>query len=214
MCISTVTVYHHREPKMSLWRRSASVLEALNHILPFYRQDDVDKDSIIKNLTAENEHLRRQLRNRSMDLVDQVKNRRQWQERAIQAERALTRNPFVVLLMDGDGYIFEDRFITNRNSGAAKAAQELYNFFLDSVRRLHMDDDAFPLDLEVVIRIYVNQAGLATAMVEAGIIEKREQLSNFFLGISQSHPLIDVVDCGGGKERVDEKIRGTSDISL
>lgn len=60
----------------------------------------------------------------------------------------------------------------------------------------------------------MNKTGLATAMVEAGIIENPEQLNSFFVRLTQSHPLIDVVDCGGGKERADEKIRGMSVMAL
>ncbi|KAJ9231492.1 hypothetical protein DTO207G8_4698 [Paecilomyces variotii] len=207
MCIPAICGYHPAEPKMSLWRRGASALETLVQILPFYRKDDADKDQIIKNLTAENIHLKRQLRNRSMDLIDQISSRRQWQKRALEAERSLTRNPFVVLLIDGDGYIFENRFVSDREAGAIKAAQELYAFFRDSVREVHTNDEGFSLDFEVAIRIYVNKTGLATAMVEAGIIDNPEQMNSFFVRLTQSHPLIDVVDCGGGKERADEKIR-------
>lgn len=51
-------------------------------------------------------------------------------------------------------------------------------------------------------------------MVEAGIIDNPEQMNSFFVRLTQSHPLIDVVDCGGGKERADEKIRGMSVMAL
>jgi hypothetical protein len=119
-----------------------------------------------------------------------------------------TKNPFVVLLIDGDGYIFRDEYIGDREEGAVKAGSDLCDFFRDAIRTSSSDSD-FPVDFEVVIRIYVNKSGLASAMVEAGIIDNVYQLDSFFVRLTQSHPLIDVVDCGGGKERVDEKIRGT-----
>ncbi|KAK1086585.1 hypothetical protein LTR48_003444 [Friedmanniomyces endolithicus] len=46
-------------------------------------------------------------------------------ERYKQMARGQERNPFVLVLVDGDGYVFEDDLISNKDEGGQKAAQLL-----------------------------------------------------------------------------------------
>jgi hypothetical protein len=98
------------------------------------------------------------------------------------------------------------------DKGAITAVHHLCSFFKDS-----LNDPRFrvlPSDSEVIVRIYVNRKGLARALVEAGIIPTLDCLDTFFVKLTHSRSLFDVVDCGGGKERVDDKIRGMSRLGI
>ncbi|KAK0347849.1 hypothetical protein LTR59_005745 [Friedmanniomyces endolithicus] len=46
-------------------------------------------------------------------------------ERYKQMARGQERNPFVLVLVDGDGYVFEDNLVSNKDEGGQKAAQLL-----------------------------------------------------------------------------------------
>lgn len=114
-------------------------------------------------------------------------------------------------MIDGDGYLFEDRFVRDGENGAIAVG----NMLSEHVRTcLSKQNPSLPSDFEVMVRVYVNKRGLANALVESGVLDDAAQLDTFFVKLTQCQPLLDVVDCGSGKERVDEKIRGNPSFSL
>lgn len=113
-----------------------------------------------------------------------------------------------MLLIDGDGYIFKDQFLGDGEKGAIAAANQLCDSFRRSLSDRYCPDNSLPPDMDIVVRFYVNKNGLAGALVDGGIIPNAAHLDAFFVKLTQSRPLFDVVDCGAGKERVDDKIRG------
>lgn len=116
-----------------------------------------------------------------------------------------TQHQFALVLIDGDGYLFEDRFLKDGEAGAIAVG----NMLCEHVRtQLRNQNPKLASDLDVIVRVYVNKKGLANVLVEAGVLEDIAQLDTFFVKLTQCQPLFDVVDCGSGKERVDEKIRG------
>jgi hypothetical protein len=108
-------------------------------------------------------------------------------------------------LIDGDGYLFSDELVRDGENGAIAAGHRL----CEDVRKvMRKQNPNLPSDIDVLVRVYVNKKGLANALVQAKVLETVEQLDTFFVKLTQYQPFFDVVDCGSGKERVDEKIRG------
>jgi hypothetical protein len=64
-----------------------------------------------------------------------------------------------------------------------------------------------------VCRVYANVRGLGDVLVRTGTIEEMSVFEDFTRGFSRGKTLFDFVDVGAGKDRADEKIIGTSDVS-
>ncbi|KAL8703815.1 MAG: hypothetical protein Q9201_003010 [Fulgogasparrea decipioides] len=115
----------------------------------------------------------------------------------------MNRDPFVLVLIDGDGMIFEDKYILKGEIGGKEAAARLWHEINDYVHEKLPD---IPSDCRIVTRIYANMKGLAEVCYKAGIAERAGLLEDFYRGFTGSKILFDFVDVGPGKDRADEKI--------
>lgn len=115
------------------------------------------------------------------------------------------RNPFVMVLIDGDGMIFETEFLQKGLAGGKQAAAALYNAVLNYIER---ETTIIPTTSRVLCRIYANVKGLAEVLVRAGLIEDAGQFDEFTRGFTNGRTLFDFIDVGPGKDRADDKIIG------
>jgi len=118
-----------------------------------------------------------------------------------------SRYPFILVLIDGDGYLFQENYLKDPESGGADAAHRLLSEIKDVVTAARLQSMSF--DYQVVVNVYANRRGLTGALLEAGIISRPNDLEAFFYKFTQSQTHFQFIDCGPGKERVDTKIRGT-----
>ena len=125
-------------------------------------------------------------------------------ERYKQMARGQERNPFVLVLIDGDGYVFDDDLISNGAEGGQKAAGLLNDMVKNSLRSRGLDH------CRIMVRVYANLAGLSKALSKAKLAgpEKRS-LAPFAANFNRSNDLFDFVDAGELKENADFKIRGS-----
>ena len=122
------------------------------------------------------------------------------------ADPLQARNPFVLVLVDADGYIFREVFLKEASgSGGAQAAHQLYIEVQNYVRSNNVLQQS---EYHVMVNIYANKTGLAKALHEAGLIGHPTQLDAFYTSFTRSQPLTQFIDCGPGKERADTKLRG------
>ncbi|OQD69996.1 hypothetical protein PENDEC_c028G04664 [Penicillium decumbens] len=119
--------------------------------------------------------------------------------------RGQERNPFVLVLVDGDGYLFKERFIKNGSEGGIDAARELS----DSVKDLmHSTMGAQADNCRIMVRVYANMLGLSKALARAGLVgHEARSLSPFTSGFNRAEGLFDFVDAADKKEGSDFKIR-------
>ncbi|KAL1310806.1 hypothetical protein AAFC00_001046 [Neodothiora populina] len=116
------------------------------------------------------------------------------------------RNPFVLVLVDGDGdgYVFEDALIKSGADGGVRAAN-----LLDAVvkeKLLELGHTA--LDFTIMVRIYANLAGLSRTLARAGVAgNEARSIAPFVAGFNRARDLFDFVDVGEEKETADFKIR-------
>ncbi|KAH0360493.1 hypothetical protein KCU65_g9384, partial [Aureobasidium melanogenum] len=118
--------------------------------------------------------------------------------------RGQDRNPFVLVLIDADGYVFEDSLIKGGAEGGIRAANLLHDTIQDRLsRRGHEYENC-----KVMVRAYTNLAGLSKTLARAGLVgHEARSLSPFCSNFTRAHDLFDFVDAGDKKENADNKIR-------
>ncbi|KAH6610263.1 hypothetical protein Trco_000283, partial [Trichoderma cornu-damae] len=159
-------------------------------------------DLVIHCNQVENElrHESQRLVNAQIALVDAANARTELQRRVKLYENY---NPYVMVLIDGDGLMFRDTWIKQGLEGGKKVA-----YALRSAVAERFGEDAG--DLEIVAKVVANLAGLAKAMQRDGCIDNPTVLKDFTLGFTQAKATFDYIDVGYGKERADSKIKETT----
>ncbi|KAF2112997.1 hypothetical protein BDV96DRAFT_148635 [Lophiotrema nucula] len=124
-------------------------------------------------------------------------------EESVNAFRAsLERDPFVLVLIDGDGMIFRDEYFKAGEVGGREAANKLCTAISDHITR----ESTLPFDCEVVCLVYANVRGLAEVLVRTGVVEDITVVENFTKGFTRGKTSFDFIDVGPGKDRADEKL--------
>ncbi|KAK7397814.1 hypothetical protein QQX98_012817 [Neonectria punicea] len=165
-------------------------------------------------LRQENQQLKDRLRDTELDLVDATQSRREFQQRAQEYKSQVqyvtnendslkNRNPYVLILIDGDGLLFQEHLIRERVEGGKKAA-----YALRAAVAMHVGDRAD--ELEIVARVVANVSGLGKAMLRDGCLDSSNDFKDFTLGFTQAKASFDFIDVGYGKERADSKIKETA----
>ncbi|KAI6906336.1 hypothetical protein KC318_g1884 [Hortaea werneckii] len=123
-------------------------------------------------------------------------------ERYKQMARGHERDPFVMVLVDGDGYVFNDDFISRGAEGGQKAAQSLKDSINRSLRWKGLEG------CQIMVRVYANLVALSKSLAKAGLAGKEKRsLATFAASFTQSNDLFDFVDAGESEESANFKIR-------
>lgn len=125
-------------------------------------------------------------------------------ERYKKLSRERVHNPFVLVLVDGDGYIFNDDLVRANAEGGSNAAQMLNSCIRECLPTVVRNSD----QCRIMVRIYANLAGLSKALSKAKLVgpEKRS-LAPFAASFTRSQDLFDFIDADDKKEGADFKIR-------
>ncbi|KAK0706716.1 hypothetical protein B0T26DRAFT_657086 [Lasiosphaeria miniovina] len=207
---------------------SGGILDFVQRFRNLEVQTD-SKDQLIKDLLvysegietilrAQNQGLLIELRDAKLDLDDATKSRRDLQQQLQEVEtrnmlisqdnsHLKNNNPYVIVLIDGEGLLFKQAFIKQGVEGGKRAAYALRTAILTECGE-HASD------VEVVAKVYANLAGLSKAMRRDGSLENESDLKDFSLGFTQGKATFDFVDVGHGKERADNKIKESTKWNL
>lgn len=171
-----------------------------------YRQFDEARQQDLEKICSEYQDLAMKVDTLTKDLDDEKRNRHHWRRRAEQAESSLNKYQYAVILVDGDGYIFNrDFYNAQDDSGGARAGNALFN---DAQRFLKYNELDPNGELDITASVYCNQQVPAMALVNADILHHASQIQPFFWSFTSSRSFFQVIDCGPGKERADSKLRG------
>ena len=133
---------------------------------------------------------------------------------------AQEKDPFVLVLIDGDGMIvslrdavgrrcshgqFRDELWKEGEAGGRKAASLLYSAVAGYVQQ---SMQKVPMDVKIVCRVFAHVKGLGEILVRTGVTETIIPIQEFVCGFTRARSLFDFVDVGPGKDRADEKITG------
>ncbi|KAF9515833.1 hypothetical protein BS47DRAFT_1327804 [Hydnum rufescens UP504] len=105
-------------------------------------------------------------------------------------------NSIVLCLIDGDGCIPSEAYLSLGKEGGRRAAARLTQELVTSMGR----------SAQLYTVVYFNRWGLADCL-EANDICSFRELDGYVLGFNQSSPLFSMVDVGSGKEAADSKLR-------
>ncbi|KAF2873614.1 hypothetical protein BDV95DRAFT_348737 [Massariosphaeria phaeospora] len=173
-------------------------------------QDDAEKSNLLKEIMYRydyiSEQYKREVEQRAIERDDisvWQRDREYYVNTFRSYSIALDRNPFVLVLVDGDGMIFQDEFLRSGQKGGQDAASRLYNAVVNCIQ---LDYSSIPTDAQVVCRIYANVRGLADVLVRAGVIEEATSFEEFTRGLTTGKALFDFIDVGAGKDRADKKL--------
>jgi hypothetical protein len=121
-------------------------------------------------------------------------------------KRQVDREPFVLVLIDGDGMIFHEHFLSKGEQGGRQAAQVLRS---STDLYAHEQIPDLPHDVRVVTRMYADVEALADKCARAGLIASSSLIEDFVRGFTRGDTLFDFVDVGPGVGVVNEKMSGT-----
>ncbi|KAI9676764.1 MAG: hypothetical protein M1829_002859 [Trizodia sp. TS-e1964] len=186
----------------------------------FKQLKDLDqaKDVLIEQLLSRLETLSSQYSQEIMDHDREKQFNRDFQLREFQLKEEfrknksfMERNPFLLVLIDGDGMIFQDSLLQKAEQGGKDAAGLLYTAVHNYIQGALLDP---PPDVKIVARVYANVKGLAEACFKAGIVDKPSKVEDFARGFTRSKHLFDFVDVGTGKDRADDKLSEVFKVHL
>ncbi|POS77881.1 hypothetical protein DHEL01_v203720 [Diaporthe helianthi] len=168
-------------------------IEAAVNQLAAYRKDDALNDILNRYETLLSDYKRLK-----SDYEEERENREKWKLQA----KGQERNPFVLVLVDADGYVFDDDLIAAGQEGGARAAKLLNDTIKASKRRKGLEH------CETMVRVYANVAGLSKALSKANLLgADKRSLAPFIANFNRSYGLTDFVDAGEFKENADFKLR-------
>ncbi|KAL4804725.1 hypothetical protein BDV18DRAFT_161815 [Aspergillus unguis] len=130
----------------------------------------------------------------------------------IQESRTQSGTPFVLVLVDGDGYLFQESLIRNGEKGGKKAATLLREYIAKFVYEVLGIAGS---DCEVMVRVYSNLLNLSENITRTGMVGKETRsLSTFVSSFSASQPLFDFVDTAGASWHPVDKIRQNLELFI
>ena len=123
-------------------------------------------------------------------------------------------NPFALVLIDGDGYIYPENLLRQGTQGGETAAHFLRHGLEHWIERDPRFQNTDASHWHIKLRIYLNLEGLSWALHNAKLVPDRQTLRQFMTGFTRNQQLFDVIDVGPGKERTDYKIKANFDNEI
>ena len=156
------------------------------------------RDDTLSKLLDQYSHLLAGYKRLKSDYEEERESREKYKQMAKDQER----NPFVLVLVDGDGYVFQDAFLSKRAEGGSAAAQALNDEVQASLQSKGLEH------CQVMVRIYANVFGLSKALAKTGVVGgDSRSIAPFIASFNRSYGLTEFVDAGELKENADSKLR-------
>ena len=190
---------------MPTTQSSALNVKDVSQQLKDFQKADSTRQQLVEGLLQELSEARRALEAAKSDLEDQTALRRSWKKRAEIAELSLVRNQFVLALVDGDRYIFTDKYLKDTQNGAAAAARDLALQIKSYLHERNLQSG--PPEIAVMVHIFVNKQALSKALVDSGTLSEVEELDTFMWLFMSAQPHFYFVDCGPAEGAVDAMIK-------
>ncbi|KAK1994087.1 C-x8-C-x5-C-x3-H type zinc finger protein [Colletotrichum falcatum] len=193
-------------------------LEDLNQYvqqLEIFRRNDFTRDQMIQDLLVRHGQLQALYREKCDDYSNEVESRRMWQTKAnnlgqevSSLKKANESNPFVFVIIDGDGAVFQEALLKRGADGGAEAGFLLWTEIKNYVTEAY--PEAASEDWSIIVQVVLNVDGLAKKLHSSGIVPNttaERTLAEFGRAFGRAQPLFSFVDVGSGKESADHKIR-------
>ncbi|KAJ5159702.1 uncharacterized protein N7482_006706 [Penicillium canariense] len=127
-----------------------------------------------------------------------------------QIKTIMDREPFVVVLLDGEGIIFKDEFLQAGEEGGRNAADQLYAA-IHSYLRSNLPSVTTP---KIMMKIYLNVRGFGEQCARSGLFAEPGAIHDFIRGFNETMSFSEIVDIGPGKNKAQHKIQETFQVFL
>ncbi|PLB48937.1 hypothetical protein P170DRAFT_407754 [Aspergillus steynii IBT 23096] len=175
-----------------------------------YSRLDIERADLIQSLLEKTRQYEARFENLQIELEHERESRTRYQldlrelrEQKRALDYAINKEPYVAVLVDGDGAIFNDEFLRDPQNGAPEAALQLRQ----AVRSYLRDSPLGTEQIPIIVRVYVNLNGLAKSLCSAKVIELENHMRLFADLFTNSRAEFDFVNVGHGKENADSKMR-------
>lgn len=115
------------------------------------------------------------------------------------------REPFVVILLDGEGIIFKDEFLQLGEEGGRKAAQQfqtsMHTYLVKNLPSIHTP--------KLMTKIYLNVKGFGELCARSGLMSDASAAHEFIRGFNETMSFSEIVDIGSSKNKSLDKIQGS-----
>ncbi|GAB7337777.1 hypothetical protein MBLNU457_g3047t1 [Dothideomycetes sp. NU457] len=128
-------------------------------------------------------------------------------ERYKKMAKGQDKSPFVLLLVDGDGYYFDESLVKQGADGGIKAATTMQNVMQDRLSRM-----GFPDETKIIVKIYMNLQGVSQSFHRYGIVGSQARSIAPFTSAFSKIELFDIIDCGEKRECCEAKIKENFDL--
>ncbi|KAI9373674.1 hypothetical protein BJX61DRAFT_532987 [Aspergillus egyptiacus] len=168
------------------------LIQRVTELESIYQQEQLDHER--------EKRFNRDIQIHEMELMEQIS----------RIEAIMSREPFIVVLLDGDGMVFQDELLQLGEEGGHKAAKQLST----AVEAYVTENFPSLISPKIITKMYVNMKGLCDACVRGGITTDPSVVDEFARGFNGSFPLFDFVDVGAGKGAAHDKIKETVKLHL
>ncbi|KAI1381327.1 hypothetical protein F4677DRAFT_402676 [Hypoxylon crocopeplum] len=188
------------------YRESKDTSEGLVEDLLVYAEKIQSRFQVEKN------QLQEQIGNLRLDLQGFKKTRKDLERRVEDMEARLRytpdNNPYVLILIDGNGLLFKQRFVQAGHEGGKKAADELQKAANE------MYNHSKGTVVEIFVKIIANVSDLSKAMVRSGCVANTDVIYDFITGFNHAKGYFDMVDVCPGREQAAAKIIECAQFNL
>ncbi|EXJ94243.1 hypothetical protein A1O1_02636 [Capronia coronata CBS 617.96] len=158
-----------------------------------------EKNQLIEDLLFQLETTQTQLDRLQLDHNREAQYNREGQlretalhEQLLQVKTIMDRNPYIMVLLDGDSLIFTKELLSKGEYGGKEAAKSISSAMSAfAAEHLHHLDSP-----KIVTRVYANTKSLSENLAKLKLIERPVLLDDFVRGLNSSQLPFDFVDAG------------------
>ncbi|EAW19178.1 CCCH zinc finger protein [Aspergillus fischeri NRRL 181] len=179
------------------YRQVMTIEQTKNSLIEELLQRVAELENALQRQKLDHErekHFNREIQIHEMELMNEI----------TRMTALMHREPYMIVLLDGYGLIFKEKFLKQGEHGGKNAAKELSSALQDYITT-HFPNVAAP---KIVTMIYMNVKGLADLCIQGGIKMELSVLEAFVRGFNGNGLLSDIIDVGTGKNKASDKIEG------
>ncbi|KAF2019711.1 hypothetical protein BU24DRAFT_419340 [Aaosphaeria arxii CBS 175.79] len=180
---------------------SSTQVDSLYSRVEKCKEEDRKREELLDELVAKLQATTEELKKTKLDLEHEISARRGLQEQNNELSSKLTAKPYVLVIVDADGYYFNG--LNEGEEGGKKAADMLAKAVKEHIKSLGNDFD----QCDIVVETYANTEGLGKTLVDNSQVRSINEWRHFWSGFVCRQRMFAHVDVGGGKEHADQRIR-------
>ncbi|KAJ5298520.1 uncharacterized protein N7443_006640 [Penicillium atrosanguineum] len=127
-----------------------------------------------------------------------------------QIKNIMDREPFVVVLLDGEGIIFKDEYLQQGEEGGRSAAKALETCMRSYLAK-NIPSVAEP---RLLTKVFLNVKSFGELCARSGTISEAAAIHDFIRGFNETMSFSEIVDVGSSKNKAYDKIQEMFQVFL